>query len=460
MNCTITEKPIYITSEKKIQQANQNPNSRKIYIETYGCQMNVSDSETVLAVMLENNFGYTEEIELADIILINTCAIRDNAEKKIRNRLQYFNFFKKNKPNLLIGLLGCMAERLKEKLLEEEKVLDIIAGPDAYRTLPKLIEEADNGREAVNVLLTRDENYGDISPVRKDKNKVSAFISITRGCNNMCAFCVVPYTRGSERSRNPETILRELQEIKTEGYKEITLLGQNVDKYKYKDINFAKLLKLTAEEAPDMRIRFATSYPQHFTDEVLETMASHENICRYIHLPVQSGSNAMLKKMRRGYTRQYYLDRINAIKNIVPDSAISTDIITGFCDETEQDHIDTLTLMQEVKYDYAYMFKYSERPETLAAKKYIDNIPEEIKSRRLEEIIKLQQQLSLESNQRDVNKTFEVLAEGYSKKSPEFLFGRNSQNKVIVFPKQNNKPGDFINVTVKKCTSATLIGER
>lgn len=460
MTYQIPDIPLYIPSEKRLQAANANHDAKKIYIETYGCQMNVADSETLLSVMLDNGYGYTDDLNQADLVFLNTCAVRDNAEQKIRNRLQFFNFLKKNKPELIIGLLGCMAERLKEQLLEEEKMLDIVAGPDAYRSLPKLVQQAENGRDAVNVLLTRDENYGDISPVRKDKYKVSAFISVTRGCDNVCAFCVVPYTRGVERSRKPETILRELQEIRSEGYKEVTLLGQNVDKYNWNEgeLNFAGLLKLVAEAAPEMRIRFATSYPQNFTDEVLFTMAAHDNICKYIHLPVQSGSNAMLEKMRRGYTREFYLERIAAIKRIVPNSAISTDIIAGFCDESEQDHKDTLSLMKEVSFDYAYMFKYSERPNTLAAKRFEDNVPEDVKSQRLKEIIELQQQLSLESNKRDIGKHFEVLAEGYSKKSDDFLFGRNSQNKVIVFPKRKHKPGDLAKVIVTDCTSATLLG--
>jgi tRNA-2-methylthio-N6-dimethylallyladenosine synthase len=450
----------YIPSEQRLQQAEKNPEARKIFIETYGCQMNTADSETVMSVMLDEGYAITDNLEDADVIFINTCAVRDNAEQKIRNRLQFFNFLKKSKPNLIIGILGCMAERLKEQLLEEEKMLDIVAGPDAYRSLPNLLKEAENGQTAVNVLLSRDENYGDISPVRKDKYNVSAFISITRGCDNVCSFCVVPYTRGRERSRKPETILRELKEIQSEGFKEVTLLGQNVDKYNWNngELNFAGLLKLVAEAAPEMRIRFATSYPQNFTDEVLYAMAAYDNICKYIHLPVQSGSNRILEKMRRGYTREYYLNRIKAIRSIVPESAISTDIIAGYCTETEQDHQDTLDLMEEVGFDYAFMFKYSERPNTLAAKKYPDDVPEKVKSKRLTEIINLQQQLSLESNKNDIGKTFQVLAEGYSKKSDDYLFGRNTQNKVIVFPKRKSKPGDYVDVIVNDCTSATLLG--
>ncbi|MEA2043169.1 MAG: tRNA (N6-isopentenyl adenosine(37)-C2)-methylthiotransferase MiaB [Bacteroidota bacterium] len=450
----------YIHSEEKLRKADENPEANKVFIETYGCQMNVADSQTVTAVLLENGYSITDSPESADVIFINTCSIREKAEKTVRNRLQFFNFLKKSKPNLIVGILGCMAERLKEKLLEEEKVVDIIAGPDAYRTLPNLLKEAENGRDAVNVLLSRDENYGDISPVRKDKHKVSAFVSITRGCDNVCAFCVVPYTRGTERSRGSETIIREISEIVAEGYKEVTLLGQNVDKYyrKEEDLNFAGLLDYVAAQFPKIRIRFATSYPQNFTDEVLHTMAKHENICKYIHLPVQSGSSAILEKMRRGYDREFYLDRIKAIKEILPGCAISTDIITGYCSETDQDHEDTLSLMKEVGYDYAYMFKYSERPNTLASKKYKDDVPEDIKQKRLQEIISLQQELSFKSNNSDIGKSFEVLAEGYSKKSEDYLFGRNSQNKVIVFPKRNVSPGEHAQVIVTECTSATLLG--
>ena len=451
----------YRTSEERINEANAKVDAQKLYIETYGCQMNVADSELVYSIMLDEGYAITEDPKIADIIFINTCAVRDNAEQRIRNKLQTFQYLKKQKPGLIVGLLGCMAERLKTKLLEEEKVLDLVAGPDAYRSLPKLLADVEDGQTAINVLLSRDETYADISPVRKSKNKISAFVSITRGCDNMCAFCVVPFTRGRERSRNPQTIVEEIKQIIYEGFKEVTLLGQNVDKYNWNEgeVKFADLLKLTADIDPNVRIRFATSYPQDFTDEVLHVMASYKNICKYIHLPVQAGSNHMLEKMRRGYTREWYLGRIKAIREIVPECSISTDIIAGYCSETEQDHQETLSLMQEVGYDYAYMFKYSVRPETYAAKNYEDDIPEDIKSKRLTEIINLQTQLSLESNKKDVDKVFEVLVEGSSKKSADRFFGRNTQNKVIVFDKKDVKIGDYVNVKVLNCTSATLLGE-
>ncbi|MCF6365047.1 MAG: tRNA (N6-isopentenyl adenosine(37)-C2)-methylthiotransferase MiaB [Bacteroidales bacterium] len=451
----------YKTSEQRLKQANLKGDAGKLYIETYGCQMNVADSELVVSIMIDNGFAITDDEKDADIIFINTCAVRDNAEKKIRNRLIALNSLKKKKPGLIVGILGCMAERLKEKLVQEEQILDIVAGPDAYRNLPNLIKEVETGSKAINVLLSREETYAEISPVRRDKNRVSAFISITRGCDNMCAFCVVPFTRGRERSRAPKDILKELKQVIFEGYKEVTLLGQNVDKYNWNkgEVNFAALLKMTAEVDSDIRIRFATSYPQDFNDEVIKTMSEHKNICKYIHLPVQSGSNNMLEKMKRGYTREWYLNRIEAIRKIIPDCAISTDMISGYCGETEEDHQDTLKLMKEVAYDFAYMFKYSERPNTYAARNYKDDVGEETKKRRLSEVIELQRNLSLESNKRDIGKIFEVLVEGVSKKSEEFYFGRNSQNKVIVFPKGKSKIGDYINAKVLSCTSATLIGE-
>ena len=413
----------YKTSEDRLNTANSNSTARKIFIETYGCQMNVADSELVISIMVDAGFAMTDDIKLADIIFINTCAVRDNAEKKIRNRLIALNSYKKNKPALIIGILGCMAERLKEKLVQEEQIVDIVAGPDAYRSLPNLVEEAEGGSKAINVLLSREETYAEISPIRKSANKVSAFISITRGCDNMCAFCVVPFTRGRERSRNPKDIITELKQVIIEGYKEVTLLGQNVDKYNWNngEVKFAQLLKMTAEVDASVRIRFATSYPQDFTDEVIKTMAKYDNICKYIHLPVQSGSNAMLEKMKRGYTREWYLNRIEAIRKIIPDCAISTDMISAYCGETEQDHKDTLNLMKEVAYDFAYMFKYSVRPNTYAARNYEDDVDEETKKRRLSEVIEVQQKLSLESNQKDIGKIFEVLVEGISKKS-EKLF--------------------------------------
>ncbi len=423
--------------------------------------MNVADSELVVSIMLDYGFSMTDDETLADVIFINTCAVRDNAEKKIRNRLVALNALKKKRPGLIIGILGCMAERLKEKLVQEEQVLDIVAGPDSYRSLPGLLKEVESGSKAINVLLSREETYAEISPVRRDKNRVSAFISITRGCDNMCAFCVVPFTRGRERSRDPKDILKEFKQVIYEGYKEVTLLGQNVDKYNWNsgEVNFAALLKMTAELNSHIRIRFATSYPKDFTDEVIQTMSEYDNICKYIHLPVQSGSNAMLDKMKRGYSREWYLNRISAIRKIIPDCAISTDMISGYCGETEEDHQDTLELMKEVAYDFAYMFKYSERPNTFAARQYADDVDEETKKRRLSEVIEVQQILSLESNQKDVGRIFEVLVEGSSKKSEERFFGRNSQNKVIVFDKEESNIGEYVNVEVVSCTSATLLGK-
>ena len=452
---------IYKTSKERIEETKAQSDAPKLYIETYGCQMNVSDSEVVNSIMLDNGYALTDDVNEAHVIFINTCAVRDNAEQRIRNRLQALNALKKKRKGLIIGVLGCMAERLKEKLVQEEQMVDIVAGPDSYRTLPQLVKQVEIGQKAINVLLSRDETYAEISPVRKDANNVTAFISITRGCDNMCTYCVVPFTRGRERSRNPKSILREVREVIFEGYKEVTLLGQNVDKYNWNEgeVNFAQLLKLTAELDPKVRVRFSTSYPQDFTDEVIKTMAAYNNICKYIHLPVQSGSNVMLDKMKRGYTRDWYLNRINAIKKYIPDCAISTDMISGFCGETEDDHKDTLELMKNVGYDFAYMFKYSERPNTFAARNFEDDISEETKKRRLSEIIALQQKLSLQSNEKDIGKVFEVLVEGFSKKSQDRLFGRNSQNKVIVFDKIDAKIGDYVNVIVKSCTSATLLGE-
>jgi len=436
-----------------------------LYIETYGCQMNVADSELVVSIMSDNGYTHTENYKEADIVLINTCSIRENAELRIRNRLNVFKFEKKKNPALLIGIIGCMAERLKEKLLEEEKMVDILVGPDAYRDLPKLVEEAGSGQKAVNVLLSREETYADISPVRLDKNNVTAFVSIMRGCDNMCAFCVVPFTRGRERSRDPQTIVNEVIELVEKGYKEVTLLGQNVDKYNWKnaegktETNFAQLLEKVALISPKLRVRFSTSYPQDMNDEVLQMMARYNNICNYIHLPVQSGNTRILDIMKRGYTRQWYMNRVEAIRRIVPDCAISTDIITGFCSETDEEHNDTLSLMEWVGYDFAYMFKYSERPNTYAQRLMTDNVPEEVKLKRLNEVIDLQQKLSEISNKRDVGKTFEVLVEGHSKRSKEQLFGRNSQNKVVVFPRKNFKIGDYVMVKILKHTAATLIGE-
>ncbi len=433
----------------------------KVYIETYGCQMNVADSEVVISILNKSGFAYTDDLNEADLILVNTCSIRENAETRVFNRLVHFKHLKKKKQGLLVGVIGCMAERLKEKLLEEEKLVDLVVGPDAYRDLPKLVQQAESGQQAINVLLSREETYAEISPVRLDKNGVSAFVSIMRGCDNMCAYCVVPFTRGRERSRDPQTILNEVQELIDKGYKEVTLLGQNVDKYNWNsgEVNFAKLLEMTAQLNPKLRVRFSTSYPQDMTDEVLYAIAKYDNICKYIHLPVQSGSTRMLDLMKRGYTREWYMNRITAIKNIIPDCAISSDFITGFCGETEKDHEDTLSLMEWVKFDYAYMFKYSERPNTYAARNLKDDIPEDVKSRRLDEIIQLQNKLSLASNKKDIGKSFEVLVEGVSKKSDNRLFGRNSQNKVIVFDQKNHQIGDYVQVKVTNCTSATLMGE-
>lgn len=438
--------------------------SQKIYIETYGCQMNVNDSEVVMSIMKQNGFEHAAEMKDADLILVNTCSIRENAEQRVRGRLDVFRLMKKEKPSLIIGVIGCMAERLKDKLLEEEKMVDIVVGPDAYRDLPKLAQQAGTGQKAVNVLLSREETYADISPVRMDENKISSFVSIMRGCNNMCAYCVVPYTRGGERSRDAHTILREVQELIDLGYKEVTLLGQNVDSYSWADsytgetINFARLLALVAQLSPELRVRFSTSHPKDMSDEVLHTMAKYHNICKSIHLPAQSGSTRMLEMMKRGYTREWYLDRIQSIKRIIPDCAISTDIIAGFCSETEEDHQQTLSLMKEVNYDFAFMFNYSERPNTYAQRKYKDDVPEAEKSRRLQEIINLQNALSAESKKQDLGKVFEVLAEGVSKKSKNQLFGRTSQNKVVVFPRENITVGQYVNVQIESCTSATLIG--
>jgi len=445
-----------VNFKKKYAEGHSN-----VYIETYGCQMNVADSEVVVSILNKNGFAYTEDIDVADLILVNTCSIRENAEKRIFNRLQHFKGLKKKNKGLLIGIIGCMAERLKEQLLEQEKLVDIVVGPDAYRDLPKLVQQAEGGQQAINVLLSREETYAEISPVRLDKNGVSSFVSIMRGCDNMCSYCVVPFTRGRERSRDPETILNEVRELIEKGYKEVTLLGQNVDKYNWKnaEVNFAKLLEMTAQLNSKLRVRFSTSYPQDMTDEVLHTIAKYNNICKYIHLPVQSGSTRVLDLMKRGYTREWYLSRIDAIKKIIPNCAISSDFITGFCSETEEEHKETLSIMEKVGFDYSYMFKYSERPNTFAEKNLEDDVPEKVKGRRLDEIIQLQGKLSLKSNKNDVGKTFKVLVEGVSKKSEERLFGRNSQNKVIVFDRKDNQIGDYVMVKVVDCTSATLMGE-
>ena len=452
--------------------------SKMLFLESYGCAMNFSDSEIVASILQKEGYNTTEIIDQADLVLINTCSIREKAEQTVRARLKSFLKIKQKNPKLTIGILGCMAERLKTKFLEEEKIVDLVVGPDAYRDLPKLIKEIEDGRKAVNVILSTEETYADVVPLRLGINKVTAYISIMRGCDNMCSFCVVPFTRGRERSRDPISIVNEINKVHKDGYKEVTLLGQNVDSYlwnnglskkeinklpsnkKNNSINFAKLLDMVANNCPSIRIRFSTSHPQDMGDDVLHTMAKHKNICKYIHLPVQSGSSRILKLMNRGYDRSWYLKRIDAIKKIIPDCGISMDIITGFCTETDFDHNETLSLMNYVKYDFGYMFKYSERPNTLAQRKYKDNIDEKIKSKRLTEIINLQQKHSLYNNEKQIGLIKEILVEGISKKSKDFLFGRTTQNTVVVFPKENIQIGDFINVKISECTSATLIGKK
>lgn len=429
---------------------------KKVYIETYGCQMNVADTEVVFSILGKAGYGRAEQIADADVIMANTCSIRDNAEQRILGRIEQFNIWRKARPGVVTGILGCMAERLKDELLNTGKV-DIVAGPDSYRRLPSMIEEALCGRPQIDVLLSREETYADIDPVRMDKNGVSAFISIMRGCNNVCSYCVVPYTRGAERSRDWKSIVREACDCFSRGYHEVTLLGQNVDSYNYEGTDFAALLKTVAEAVPGMRIRFSTSNPQDISDEVLLTMASHPNVCRHIHLPVQSGSDRILEKMRRRYTREWYLSRVDRIRELMPDCAISTDVIAGFCSETEEDHRDTLSLFEKVGFDAAYMFYYSERPGTLAARKYPDDVDIATKTRRLEEIIALQNRLSLESNRRDLGKAFTVLVEGPSKKNPDELCGRNPQNKMCVWADKAHKAGDFVRVKVRDCTQATLL---
>ena len=444
-----------------------NQYNKKFYIESYGCQMNFSDSEIVASILQNEGFGATRNVEEADLVLLNTCSIREKAEQTVRKRLTEFKKTKQARPGMLVGVLGCMAERLKSKLLEEEKLVDLVVGPDAYRTLPVLIEEAETGQKSVNVLLSRDETYADISPVRLDSNGVTAFVSIMRGCNNMCSFCVVPFTRGRERSRDAYSIINEAKQLFEQGFKEVTLLGQNVDSYYWVDdannqvVTFAKLLEMVAQISPELRVRFSTSHPKDITDEVLFIMAKYENICNYIHLPLQSGSTRVLQLMNRTYTREWYKAKVKRIKEIIPDCGISSDIISGFCTETEEDHADTLDVMQTSGYDMSYMFFYSERPGTLAARRYKDDIPEETKKRRLKEIVELQGKLSYQSNKNDVGKTFKVLIEGDSKKNNTEWKGRNSQNKMIVFPKGNYdyKKGDYVIVKVIDFTQATLLGE-
>jgi tRNA-2-methylthio-N6-dimethylallyladenosine synthase len=463
------------------------PGIKKLFLESYGCQMNFADSEIVASILTGNGFETTRDVQEADVIFVNTCAIRDNAEQRVRTRLQDFRKIKKKNPGLIVGVLGCMAERLKSRFLEEEKLVDIVAGPDSYRDLPALIEQVEGGQKAVNVLLSREETYADISPVRLGSNGINAFVSIMRGCDNMCSFCVVPFTRGRERSRDPESIIRETRELFENGYREVTLLGQNVDSYLWwgggqkKDLEkaevdkamnhllpaeeqkrfttFADLLAMVAEINPELRVRFSTSNPRDMTDAVLHTIARYENICKYIHLPVQSGNSRVLEKMNRGYTREQYMARIESIRKILPGCSISTDIISGFCTETDEEHKDTLSLMEWAEYDFAYMFAYSERPGTAASKKYPDDIPEDVKMKRLREILDMQQQLSAKRTLNGVGKVHRVLIEGPSKKSPEMLAGRNSGNSVVVFPKENYKPGMYVNVLAESCTTATLIGK-
>ncbi len=435
----------------------------KLYIETYGCQMNVGDTEVIFSILAGEGYERTEDIAQADVILVNTCSVRDNAEQRIHGRLEWFRTWKERKEGLLVGVVGCMAERLKDQLLESG-VVDIVAGPDAYRSLPRLLRDVAPGRPQINVLLSHEETYADIRPLRTDREGVSAFISIMRGCNNVCSYCVVPYTRGAERSRDPETIVAEARDVFSRGYREVTLLGQNVDSYRWKgadgaEVDFAALLRSVADISPQLRVRFATSHPKDISDEVIDTMAARPNICRHIHLPVQSGSDRMLEKMRRRYTREWYLERVARIRSAMPDCGITTDVIAGFCSETEEDHALTLSLFREVRFDAAFMFCYSERPGTLAARKYPDDVPPEVKTRRLGEIIALQNELSLESNRADVGKTFRVLVEGPSKRSDDDLCGRTGSSKMCVFPARGHRAGDYVDVRITSCTSATLIGE-
>ena len=455
-----------------IESNTANTPTKKLYLESYGCQMNFADSEVVASILVKDGYETTRNVDEADVVFINTCSIRENAEAKVRKRLTEFKSKKVANPNLVIGILGCMAERLKKALLEEEKLVDLIAGPDSYRDLPNLIEEVGTGQKAVNVLLSRDETYADITPVRLDQGGVSAFVSITRGCDNMCSFCVVPFTRGRERSRDPKTIVDECVLLFADGYREVTLLGQNVDSYRWNltskgeikseteaTTNFAQLLEMVALVSPELRVRFSTSHPKDMVDEVLHMMASYENICPYIHLPVQSGNTEVLERMNRGYSREWYLDRIAAIRRIMPDCAITTDIISGFCGETEEQHQETLSLMDEVNYDYAFMYKYSERPKTLAERRFEDDVPDDVKGRRLEEIINKQLQHSLILNERQIGSIHKVLIEGHSKRSTEDYCGRTGGNKMVIFPKSSVEKGNYVHVKISSCTSATLFGE-
>lgn len=453
--------------EALVLDSSKNNDGRKLYVESYGCAMNFSDSEIVASILSEEGFITTPDFNEADVVFINTCSIRENAETRVRNRLKEFSASKAKRPDMIVGVLGCMAERLKSKFLEEEKLVDLVVGPDAYRDLPNLINKVDDGSKAVNVLLSREETYADISPVRLNSNGITAFISIMRGCDNMCSFCVVPFTRGRERSRDPFSIVKEAQDLFDAGYREVTLLGQNVDSYKWKSadseeisVNFAQLLEKVALVSPDLRVRFSTSHPKDITGEVLYAMAKYENICKYIHLPVQSGNTRILEVMNRTYDREWYMEKINSIRRIIPECAISTDIITGFCSETEEEHQDTLSMQEFVKYEFAYMFSYSERPGTPAAKKFKDDVPEDVKKRRLEEVIALQQIHGNYRTQQRVGKVEKVLIEGFSKKSKADYCGRSDQNFMVVFPVSDEyKPGQYVNVLIERATSATLIGK-
>ncbi len=431
---------------------------KRLFIETYGCQMNAGDSEIVVSIMQDEGYVYTAEISEADVILINTCSIRDNAEQRIWGRLNDMRRYRKARPSLVVGIIGCMAERLKEKLIEDGGV-DVVAGPDSYRDLPRLVREAESGGKGINVMLSKEETYAEIAPVRLDRNGVSAFIAIMRGCNNYCAYCVVPYTRGIERSRDPETIVAEAKSLFDNGYREVTLLGQNVNSYRFGEVGFPELMSRVAEISPLLRVRFATSHPKDMSDRLLEVMSRYDNICKAIHLPAQSGSSVVLERMNRKYTREWYLDRIAAIRRYMPDCATTTDLIAGFCGETEEDHLQTLSLMREVGYESAYMFKYSERPNTFSARHFADDVPDDVKGRRLNEIIALQNELSVESNRRDVGKEFTILVEGESKRSAEQLCGRTSQNKMVVFDRGDHKAGDYVRVRITGSSSATLFGE-
>ncbi|HCY89928.1 MAG TPA: tRNA (N6-isopentenyl adenosine(37)-C2)-methylthiotransferase MiaB [Chitinophagaceae bacterium] len=441
------------------------PPKKSFYIESYGCAMNFADTEVIASILQSEGYGATNNCESADLILVNTCSIREKAEQTVRNRLTHFRQVKQKNPGLLVGVLGCMAERLKASLLEEEKLVDLVVGPDAYRSLPNLIEEASGGQKAVNVLLSREETYADISPIRLNSNGINAFVSIMRGCNNMCSFCVVPFTRGRERSRDAQSIVTECEALFRDGYREVTLLGQNVDSYYWTDpqtnktVTFAELLERVALISPLLRVRFSTSHPKDITDDVLFTMKKYENLCKYIHLPAQSGSTRVLQLMNRTYSREWYLAKVDRIREILPDCGLSTDMIAGFCTETEEDHQESLSLMRYCGYDLAYLYFYSERPGTLAARRFEDDVPLEVKKRRLQELVDVYRESSLISMRKDVGKTFKVLIEGTSKKSEDQYFGRNDQNKVIVFPKGNCKPGDYVMVTVHDCTSGTLIGK-